>query len=119
MFSYSLLEPEGVLILTPDAPLKQEDFAGLTTTVDAYLAKHGKLHGALVYAEKFPGWEDVSGFTSHMHFVREHRNKVERIAVIEQFGRGEPGDGSRMRGPAHTPWSGAARARWDHRHADS
>ena len=82
MFSYSLLEPEGVLILKPDAPLKQEDFAGLTTTVDAYLAKHGKLHGALVYAEKFPGWEDVSGFTSHMHFVREHRTKVERIAVV-------------------------------------
>ena len=82
MLDYSILEPEGVLVLKPDAPLKQEDFAGLSTTVDAYLAKHGKLHGALVYSKKFPGWEDVSGFTAHMHFVREHRTKVERIAVV-------------------------------------
>ena len=82
MLDYSILEPAGVLVLKPDAPLNQEDFAGLSTTVDAYLAKHGKLHGVLVYSKKFPGWEDVSGFTAHMHFVREHRTKVERIAVV-------------------------------------
>ena len=82
MLDYSILEPEGVLVLKPDSPLKQEDFAGLSTTVDAYIAKHGKLHGVLVHAKKFPGWEDVSGFMAHMHFVREHRTKVERIAVV-------------------------------------
>ena len=82
MLNYSILEPEGVLVLKPDAPLKQEDFADLTTSVDAYLAKHGKLHGALVYSRKFPGWEDVSGFTAHIQFVREHRTKVGRIAVV-------------------------------------
>ena len=82
MLDYSILEPEGVLVLKPDAPLKQEDFAGLSAAVDAYLAKHGKLHGALVYAKKFPGWEDMSGFSAHMHFVREHRTKVGRIAMV-------------------------------------
>jgi hypothetical protein len=82
MLDYSILEPEGVLVLKPDAPFKQEDFAGLSTTVDAFLAKHGKLHGALVYAKKFPGWQDVSGFKAHMHFVREHRTKAGRIAVV-------------------------------------
>ena len=82
MLDYSILEPEGVLVLKPDAPLKQEDFDSLSTTVNAYLAKHGKLRGALVYSKKFPGWEDVSGFTAHMHFVREHRTKVGRIAVV-------------------------------------
>ena len=82
MLNYSILEPEGVLVLKPDAPLTQEDFAGLSTTVGAYLAKHAKLHGALVYSKKFPGWDDVSGFAAHMHFVREHRTKVERIAVV-------------------------------------
>ncbi len=82
MLNFSILEPEGVLVLKPDAPLQQEDFTALTATVGAYLAKHGKLHGALVYAKKFPGWDHVSGFTAHMHFVREHRTKVERIAVV-------------------------------------
>ena len=48
MLDYSILEPEGVLVLKPDAPLKQEDFTGLSEAVDAYIAKHGKLHGVLV-----------------------------------------------------------------------
>jgi hypothetical protein len=82
MLDYSILKPEGVLVLKPDAPLKQEDFAGLSASVDAYTAQHGKLHGALVHTRKFPGWEDVSGFMAHMHFVREHRTRVERIAVV-------------------------------------
>lgn len=82
MLAYSILEPEGVLVLKPDAPLKQEDFAGLSKSVDAYLAKHTKLHGALVYTKHFPGWDDINGFTAHMQFVREHRTKVERIAVV-------------------------------------
>ena len=82
MLDYSILEPDGVLVLKPDAPLKQEDFVALSATVDAYLVKHGKLHGALVHSKKFPGWEDVSGFTAHMHFVRENRTKVGRIAVV-------------------------------------
>ena len=81
MLDYSILEPEGVLVLKPDAPLKQEDFTGLSEAVGAYIAKHGKLHGVLVYAKKFPGWEDLSGFSAHMHFVREHRTKVARIAA--------------------------------------
>jgi SpoIIAA-like len=81
MLDYSILKPEGVLVLKPNAPLKQEDFAGLSASVDAYIAQHGKLHGALVYAKKFPGWEDMSGFSAHMHFVREHRTKIGRIAV--------------------------------------
>ena len=82
MLNYSIVEPEGVLVLKPDAPLTQQDFTALSTTVDAYLAKHTKLHGALVYSKNFPGWDDVSAFTAHMHFVREHRTKVERIAVV-------------------------------------
>ncbi|MEO8104121.1 MAG: STAS/SEC14 domain-containing protein [Betaproteobacteria bacterium] len=82
MLDYSILDPEGVLVLKPDAPLKQEDFAGLSATVDAYLAKHETLHGVLAYAKSFPGWEGVKGFTAHMQFVRKHRTKVGRIAVV-------------------------------------
>ena len=81
MLDYSILGPEGVLVLKPHAPLQQEDFADLSAAVSAYLTKHEKLHGALVYAKKFPGWEDMSGFSAHVNFVREHHTKVERIAV--------------------------------------
>lgn len=82
MLDYSILKPEGILLLKPSSPLSKEDFGGLGAAVDAYLADHPKLHGVLVRAKGFPGWEDFGGFTAHMHFVREHHHKVERVAIV-------------------------------------
>ena len=81
MLDYSIMTPEGILLLKPHAPLSKEDFAGLGTAVDAYLADHAALHGVLIHAKGFPGWENFGGFTAHMHFVREHHKKVERVAL--------------------------------------
>ena len=76
-------DPEpAVLVLKPHSPLNKEDFAGLSWVVDAYLSDHTKLHGVLVHAKGFPGWESFGGFTAHMHFVREHDKPVERIAFV-------------------------------------
>ena len=81
MLDYSILKPEGILVLKPTSPLSKEDFAGLSAIVDAYLAGHPKLHGVLICSKGFPGWENFGGFTAHMHFVREHHLKVERVAI--------------------------------------
>ena len=82
MLTYSIMKPEGILLLRPSTPLSKADFGGLSADVDAYLSEHAKLHGVMVQAKGFPGWEDFSGFTAHMHFVREHHKQVERIAVV-------------------------------------
>ena len=82
MLDYSILKPEGILVLKPHAPLTKEDFGGLGAAVDAYLSDHARLHGVLVHAKGFPGWEDFGGFTAHMKFVREHHRQVERVAVV-------------------------------------
>jgi len=82
MLDYSIMRPEGILVLKPQAPLNKEDFSGLSAVVDAYLADHPKLHGVLIHSRDFPGWEDFGGFTAHMHFVHDHHKKVERIAVV-------------------------------------
>lgn len=82
MLDYSIIQPEGVLVIKPHGPLSKEDFAGLSSVVDAYLAEHAKLHGVLVRSKEFPGWEDFGSFTAHMHFAREHHKKVERIAIV-------------------------------------
>jgi hypothetical protein len=82
MLDYSIAKPDGILVLKPHSPLSKEDFAGLTAAVDAYLSDHAKLRGVLVHAKGFPGWESFGGFTAHMHFVREHHERVERIAVV-------------------------------------
>ena len=82
MLDYSIMKPEGILVLKPHAPLSKEDFGGLSADVDSYLSDHAKLHGVLIHSKGFPGWENFGGFTAHMHFVSEHHKKVERVAVV-------------------------------------
>ena len=65
MLSYSILKPDGILVLKPDSPLSKEDFVGLSAAVDTYLSDHAKLHGVLVHAKGFPGWESFGGFSAH------------------------------------------------------
>jgi hypothetical protein len=82
MLDYSIMKPEGILVLKPHAPLSKEDFDGLGAAVDSYLSDHAKLHGVLIHSKGFPGWENFGGFTAHMHFVREHHTKIERVAIV-------------------------------------
>ncbi len=82
MLDYSIMKPEGILVLKPHTPLSKEDFGGLSVAVDAYLSDHAKLHGVLIHTREFPGWENFGGFTAHMHFVSEHHKRVERVAVV-------------------------------------
>lgn len=82
MLDYSIMKPEGILVLKPNDALSKEDFGGLSAAVDAYLSDHASLKGVLVHTKGFPGWENFGGFTAHMHFVREHHRKVARVAIV-------------------------------------
>ena len=82
MLNFSIMQAEGILLLRPSAALSKEDFGGLSADVDAYLSQHARLHGVMIQAKTFPGWENFGGFTAHMHFVREHHKQVERIALV-------------------------------------
>ncbi len=82
MLEFTILKPEGIVVLKPDASLTVEDFAALRTSVDAYLADHASLRGVLIHAKAFPGWENFAGFTAHMRFVRNHEQKIERVALV-------------------------------------
>jgi hypothetical protein len=82
MLEYTIIEPEGIVVLNPNASLTREDFAGLSTTVDAYLASHSNIHGVIIHAKSFPGWESFAGFVAHIRFVRDHHRKVERVALV-------------------------------------
>ncbi len=82
MLDYAILQPEGILVLKPHAPLGKEDFIRLGAVVDAYLADHATLHGVMVQSPGFPGWEDFGGLMAHIQFVRGHHQKVERVAIV-------------------------------------
>jgi hypothetical protein len=82
VLEYSILKPEGILLLTPTVPLSKEDFAGVGELVDGYLASHTNLHGVLVHSESFPGWDSFGGFRAHVRFLRDHERKIDRVALV-------------------------------------
>jgi len=82
MLNYELRHDEGILVLHPEGPLEAADFISITSQVDTYLEGHGKLHGVLIHAKSFPGWKDFAAMLAHLKFLREHIQKIEKVAVV-------------------------------------
>jgi hypothetical protein len=82
MIKHHVMETEGILVIEPMSALSAEDFRDLASSVDAYLAEHRTLHGMLIHAQHFPGWESFAGLAAHLKFVREHHKRIERIAIV-------------------------------------
>jgi len=82
MISHRLLRDEGILIVSPEAPLEASDFAEVAREVDPYIEEKGSLRGLVVEAESFPGWHDFGALISHLRFVRDHHAKIKRIAAV-------------------------------------
>lgn len=82
MLDYTIMQPEGILVLELTSKLAKEDFVRLSASVDAYLAVHDDLRGVLFHFESFPGWESLAGFAAHMRFVRDHHQKIQRLALV-------------------------------------
>ena len=72
----------GVLVLQPKGALQMEDFVKLAEKVDHYLLNHERLHSVVIHSKDFPGWKNFSALLSHLRFVRQHHEKVEKIALV-------------------------------------
>ena len=82
MLRHKLLEDEGILVVSPEAPLTVDDFTTLAREVDPYIERRGALAGLLIEAAAVPGWQDFGALVSHLRFVRDHHRKIRRIAVV-------------------------------------
>jgi hypothetical protein len=80
--TYRLLPNAGLMVVEIGQPLRAQDFDALAVAADAWIETHGKLHGLVLHAHEFPGWENLAGFFRHIRFVRDHHRKVERIALV-------------------------------------
>ena len=80
--AFEILEEQGVLVLRPQGELEAADFKRVASEVDPYIEKNGDLNGVMIVAEHFPGWDDLSALTAHFRFVKEHRKKVKRLAIV-------------------------------------
>ena len=82
MLKYELNHAEGILIIRPNGPLESTDFEKLVQEVDPYIREKGKLKGLMIYAKSFPGWDNFAAFLSHMKFVKNHHQKIKKIAAV-------------------------------------
>ena len=86
MIHFELLRDRGILIVSPDGPLEKADFERLAKEVDPFIASKGNLTGVMVYTKSFPGWESFGALVSHLKFVANHHQKIERIAAVTDSG---------------------------------
>jgi hypothetical protein len=82
MLDFSINELEGTLVIRLHGQVLEVDFLRLTPTVDAYLERHKRLLGVMVISKDWPGWDDFGAFASHMVFLRDHHQKISRIALV-------------------------------------
>ena len=72
--------------IIPEAPLEAKDFEELNREVDPYIEKTGRLKGLMIYTEFFPGWDNLAAFLSHMKFVKNHHQKIGKVAAVSDSG---------------------------------
>ena len=79
--SHRLLPESGVIVVDVSDPLRTTDFDAISLTADTWIEAHGSLSGIVIHAREFPGWENLGGFFRHTRFIRNHQQKVARVAV--------------------------------------
>ena len=82
MIRFELLRDKGILVIRPEEALGAGDFASIAVEVDPHIAAQGGLKGLMVVAPSFLGWENFEGLIEHLKFVRDHHQKIERVAVL-------------------------------------
>ena len=69
-------------ILEPHGALSREDFDNAAKTVDPFIKEQGKLNGIVIAAESFPGWKDFAALSRHITFIKNHHQKIRRLAFV-------------------------------------
>ena len=86
MVRCELLRDRPILIITPDGALDQAAVEQSATEIDPIIARRGKFVGVMVYAKSFPGWRSFDVLLSHLKFIAEHHQRIDRIAVVSDSG---------------------------------
>ena len=86
MINAKILRDQGILVVSPVDKLESTEFERLRLLAEPYLEKQGTLKGLLIDADAFFVWEDFSSLLSHLRFVRNYHEKIERVAAVTDNG---------------------------------
>lgn len=76
-----VLSDAGVVVVEVKEPLRVQDVEALADVIDGWLSTHMSLHGLVVHATTFRGWENARGIVRHLQFVFNHHRQIERVAL--------------------------------------
>jgi hypothetical protein len=82
MLNHQLVHDMGIFVLSPAGPLETTDIEDFARRVDPYIEKNGSLKGMIVYIERFSGWKNMASFASHIRFIKNHHQRVGKVATI-------------------------------------
>ncbi len=84
MINIEINEAKGIAILQPDTlvGLTQADFKEVTDRIDGYLKEHDRLQGLVIIADRFPGWDSLKAFSSHIKLIKDHHKIINRLALV-------------------------------------
>ena len=82
MLRHELLRDQGILLVRPQGPIQAGDFESVARAVDPYIEEKGKLRGVMIEAQAFPGWDSFAALLSHLRFVRDHHQRISKIAAV-------------------------------------
>ena len=85
MLKVKLDEECGIATLIPDGALSGQDFEYASSVIDPYLEKSGNLKGIIILSRTFPGWVSFGSLLKHFKFVKDHREKVSKVALVTNF----------------------------------
>ncbi len=82
MLSVTINKASSIAMLEPDGPLSKDDFQAAAVRIDPFIETNGELKGLLIYTRQFPGWDSFAALTSHLKFIKEHHQKISRVAFV-------------------------------------
>lgn len=89
MIECTLDAANSILHVRPMSSLTAEDFKALAAAADPHIEATGDLKGLIIEATKFPGWDSFGAMAAHFRFVRDHHERVRKIAVVTDSAMGD------------------------------
>lgn len=89
MIEYDLDTEHSILHVQPKSAFEQDDFTKLADAVDPHIEATGGLGGLIVEVARFPGWKSFGAVVNHFRFIRDHRKRIKRIAVVTDSRAGD------------------------------
>ena len=82
MIEYNWDATHSTLLVHLKSALNKEDFAEMTKAVDTEIETTGDLAGVIIDAPEFSGWDSFGTMVTHFRFVRDHHERVQKVAIV-------------------------------------